>query len=58
MKYRREQGPIPVGCSVTGIIADRPGDPSSRVTATSAAWTRAVRVIAVRTIRVAALPSA
>ncbi len=48
---------IPVGCSVTGIIADRPGDPSSRVTATSAVCTRGVRVSAVRISRVAALAS-
>ena len=48
---------MPDGCSVTGIIADRPGDPSSRVTATSAACTRGVRVSAVRISRVAALAS-
>ena len=48
----------PVGCSVTGIIADPPGEPSSRPTATRAACTRGVRVNAVRTRRAAAPPSA
>ena len=49
---------MPDGCKVTGIIAERPGRPSSRVTATSAACTRGVLIKAVLIMLVAAPASA
>ena len=49
---------MPEGCSVTGMVADRPGIPSSLVTATCAACTRPDRVNAVCTSRAAAAASA
>ena len=45
---------MPEGCNLTGMIAERPGVPSSRVTATMAMCRRRPRVNAVCLIRVAA----